>query len=223
LDLEPSRIQKLRQLLPSDEQSRADRFYFAKDREHFIAAHGLLRVILAFYLHMEPERLHFCYSPYGKPALASILGRNALSFNIAHSHGLALYGFTRGRKIGIDLEYIYYDIVCEDIAERFFSPVEKAMLCALPPKVRHEAFFNCWTRKEAYVKARGEGLYFSLDKFDVSLAPGEPAKLLKVEEEPGEAARWSLRELEPGPKYAAALAVEGHEWQLKCWHWPKTR
>jgi 4'-phosphopantetheinyl transferase len=221
LGLEPFRIQSLRQLLPPDEQSRADRFYFAKDREHFIAAHGLLRVILAFYLHMEPERLHFCYSPYGKPALTSILGQNALSFNMSHSHGLALYGFTRGRKIGIDLEYIYTDIVCEDIAERFFSPVEKAVLRALPPEIRHEAFFNCWTRKEAYVKARGQGLSFPLNKFDVSLAPGEPAKLLNVEEEPREVSRWLLRELEPGPNYTAALAVEGHNWQLKCWQWPE--
>jgi 4'-phosphopantetheinyl transferase len=223
LDFEPSRIQSLRQLLPPDEQARADRFFFAKDREHFIAAHGLLRVILAFHLQMEPERLHFCYSPYGKPALTSILGRNGLNFNMAHSHGLALYGFARGRKIGIDLEYIYNDIVCEDIAERFFSPVEKAVLRTLPPEVKHEAFFNCWTRKEAYVKARGEGLSFPLDQFDVTLAPGEPAKLLNVEEEPGETFRWSLRELELGPKYAAALAVEGHGWQLKLWQWPKTR
>ena len=219
LDLEPSRVQSLRKLLPSDEQARADRFYLAKDREHFIVAHGLLRTILAFYLYMEPERLHFCYSPYGRPALTSILGLKAFRFNMSHSHGLALYGFTRGRKIGIDLEYICADIICEDIAERFFSPLETAVLCALPPEARHEAFFNCWTRKEAYVKARGEGLSFPLNRFDVSLAPGEPARLLNVEEEPREASRWSLRELEPGPNYVAALAVEGHNWQLKGWQW----
>ena len=131
--------------------------------------------------------------------MLNALGQDILNFNMTHSQGLALYGITRGRKIGIDLEYIRYDFACEQIAQRFFAPREYAALRSLSPEMKHEAFFNGWTRKEAYIKARGEGLSFPLDQFEVSLIPGEPARLLEVERGASEAARWSLRELDPGP------------------------
>jgi 4'-phosphopantetheinyl transferase len=122
--------------------------------------------------------------------------------------------------VGIDLEYIRSDLQVEQLAERFFSRREIATLRTLPPEVQRQAFFLCWTRKEAYLKARGEGLSLPLDQFDVSLIPGEPAALLSTQRDPYEVSRWSLQELTPAPGYAAALAVEGHGWGLACWQWP---
>ena len=221
LEVTASRVQTLQNTLATDELSRAERFYFEKDRKRFVVARGLLRAILSRYLSIEASQLRFCYSPYGKPALATTPGQDTLSFNVSHSHGLALYAVTRGREIGIDLERIHADLECEQIAARFFSPRENAVLRALPTKLKTEAFFNCWTRKEAYIKARGGGLSFPLDQFDVSLAPGEPTTLLNTRGDPQEATRWSLRALTPGPGYVAALAVEGHGWRFKCWQWPE--
>jgi len=219
LSVKASTVQRLRQLLTADEICRAERFYFPKDRDHFIVARGVLRRILGRYLDTEPSRLRFCYSAYGKPALDTEFGGGALRFNVSHSHGVALYGVSRGREVGIDLERIRPDFADDRVAERFFSSREVAALRSLPQSMRRDAFFNCWTRKEAYIKARGEGLSLRLDQFDVSLAPGEPAALLDTQDDPQEACRWSLQELAPSPGYVAALAVEGHDWQLKCWQW----
>lgn len=212
-------VRDLQRTLTPDEQERAARFRFQRDRDHFIVARGVLRAILGRYLGVEPSQLRFCYSSYGKPALAEKFGRKKLNFNLAHSHELALYAVTRGRTVGIDLEYMRADLAGEQIAERFFSPREVAVLRTLPRNKQEEAFFNCWTRKEAYVKAIGEGLSMPLDQFDVSLVPGEPALLVSTHKDPREAARWSLRALAPGSGYVAALAVEGHTWRLTCWQW----
>jgi 4'-phosphopantetheinyl transferase len=206
-------------LLSSDEELRAESFYFQKDRDRFIVAHGAMRTILSQYLNVPPERLRFCYGPYGKPALAEGSGGGALRFNMSHSHELALCAITREREVGVDLEYIREDFASREIARQFFSPGEVARLGALPISVRTEAFFNCWTRKEAYIKATGKGLSLSLDQFDVSLAPGEPAALLSTRGNPQEASRWALRELAPGRGYVAALAVEGRDWRLNSWQW----
>jgi len=220
LDLPVSHVQSLQHTLAADELRRAERFYFQKDRKHFIVARGLLRAILSRYLGMEPGQLRFCYNSYSKPVLVTTPDQDMLNFSVSHSYGLALYAFTCGREVGIDLERIRADVDCEQIAARFFSLRENAVLRALPAKLKTEAFFNCWTRKEAYIKARGEGLSLPLDQFDVSLAPGKPAKLLDIRGDPQEATRWSLRALTPGPGYVAALAVEGHGWRLACWQWP---
>ncbi len=219
LEAEAARVQNLRAMLSPDEVARADCFRFQPDQERFIIARGLLRVILGRYLELEPGQLHFSYSSYGKPALTNGVGQEIFNFNMSHSHQLALYAVTRGRKIGVDLENIRTDFACEEIAERFFAPAEKTRLRAIVPEMKHEAFFNGWTRKEAYIKARGQGLAFPLHQFEVSLTPGEPAALLDVAGDFFETSRWTLRELEPGPDYAAALAVEGRDWQLKCWQW----
>ncbi|MBN1217796.1 MAG: 4'-phosphopantetheinyl transferase superfamily protein [Anaerolineae bacterium] len=219
LDVPPERVNSLQQILSPDERARAERFHFQTDRDHFVVAHGLLRTILTRYLDLDPAQLRFNYGPYGKPTLTNGLGQEILEFNMSHAHGLALYGVTRGRRIGIDLEYVRIDFAYERIAERFFSAQEFAELCILPEAVKPRAFFNGWTRKEAYIKARGDGLSFPLHKFNVSLTPGKPAKLLSVLEDACEASRWLLCELEPGPGYVAALAVEGRDWQLKSWQW----
>lgn len=220
LDLPPPRLKALLQMLNADERARAERFYFQRDRKHFIVARGVLRALLGRYLNREPSRLRFCYNRYGKPALARECGGDGIRFNLSHSHGLALYAVTQGREIGVDLERLCPNPGLIAIAERFFSPKEVAVLDALPANLKHEAFFNGWTRKEAIVKALGAGMKIPLSQFDVSLAPEEPAALLRTQWHPQEAKRWSLKELTPSPGYVAALAVEGHHWRMKCWQWP---
>ncbi|MDY7076351.1 MAG: 4'-phosphopantetheinyl transferase superfamily protein [Chloroflexota bacterium] len=219
LDLAAVHIRELECTLASDERERAERFRFHKDRVRFIVAHGLLRAILGRYVGVEPSQLRFCYSSHGKPALAWEFEGGVIRFNLSHSHKLALYAVTCGREVGIDLEYIRADLAGEQIVRQFFSPREVADLQALPADMQTAAFFNCWTRKEAYIKARGEGLSLPLDQFAVSLAPGEPAVLLSTAGDSSEAARWSLQALYPGTGYVAALAVEGHSWRLESWQW----
>ena len=193
------------QCLIEDERIRAERFNFRRDRKRFIVGRGVLRMILGRYLHIEPNRVQFSYGPHGKPYLAD--GDGALQFNLARSHELALYAFTRGREIGVDIEYFRALTDAEQIADSFFSPRENAILQALPASQRQQAFYNCWTRKEAYIKAIGKGLAQPLDQFDVSLAPGESTRLLKVEGSPEEGSRWSLYSLTPVAGYVAAVAV----------------
>jgi 4'-phosphopantetheinyl transferase len=218
-NLPGSHVEDLRCTLGPSEQARADLFSFARDRGRFIARQGLLRVILGQYVAMAPGRLHFTHGAGGKPALAPECRGADLRFNVSSSAGLILYAITRGREIGIDLEAIRPAIAQERIPEHFFSPPEVARLRALPPDAQAEAFFVCWTRKEAYVKARGEGLARGLDWFEVSFGAGEPAALLRADGDAQEASRWSLESLAPGPGYAAALAVEGQGWTLTCWQW----
>jgi 4'-phosphopantetheinyl transferase len=222
LDVSISRVQALAQTLAPDEQERASKFHFQKDRAHYIVARGLLRAILGrYYLSREPPALQFCYNTYGKPALAGKDAGNPLFFNTSHSHGMALYALARIPNIGVDIEHINRSIECEQIAGRFFSPFEVNMLRAVPQQMQQEAFFNCWTRKEAYIKARGMGLSLDLNLFDVSLAPEEPAAILNIREEDQDISRWSLYALSPGSGFKAALAVEGHPDLIKCWQWPE--
>ena len=221
LNTKESSIQSLRRTLSADERARAERFHFQKDRDQFTVARGVLRVILGRYLGVEPSQLRFSYSLYGKPSLASESCAGDLCFNVSHARGLALYAVTRGRDIGIDVERVRADLADEQVAEQFFSLREVAELRTFSGSVRSLAFFNCWTRKEAYIKARGEGLSLPLDQFDVSLAPGGPAILLSTAGNPQEAFRWSLRELTPGAGYVAALVAEGNSWRLRCWQWTR--
>ena len=211
------------QTLTTDEQTRANSFYFPKDRDRFIAARGILRAILSRYVGSEPRDLRFCYNPYGKPALIQAQTENILHFNVSHSNRLALYAIGHNRAVGIDLEYMRSDFPWEQIAESYFSAQENAILRALPAPLKQQAFFNGWTRKEAYLKAVGQGLQIPLNQFDVSLIPGEPAKLLHTHWNCQETSRWSLQELLPAPDYAAALAVAGTHWQLKLWQWSSSR
>jgi 4'-phosphopantetheinyl transferase len=222
LDPAKSCVECLQRTLSADELARAARFHFPRDRRRFIVARGVLRDILGWYRGVQPSALGFRYSAYGKPELADDADEDGLRFNVSHSHEMALFAVTRGREVGVDIEYLGREIAGEEIAERFFSAHERASLRALPAAMKHQAFFNCWTRKEAYIKAHGEGLSLPLDQFDVSLVPGEPAALLATHSDPQEVLRWSLRALTPGLDYVAALAVEGQGWQLSCWQWRKT-
>jgi 4'-phosphopantetheinyl transferase len=222
LDLAPERIATLAGTLAADERSRAERFRFPRDRARFIAGRGLLRAILARYLDREPGAITFAYGAAGKPSLRDIAGSGDLRFNVSHADSIALYAVTRGREIGVDIEAVQTEIETERIAARFFSPREIATLRSLAPEQRHDAFFRCWTRKEAYVKARGAGITTALDAFDVSLAPDEPAAILAIRG-PGAASRWTLRHLNPGPGTVGAVAVAGEPCQVTCWQWQEPR
>jgi 4'-phosphopantetheinyl transferase len=219
LDQPASVVERLRNTLDGAERARAARFHFEKDRVRFVVARGALRAILGRYLRVLPARLQFQYSPYGKPSLGAEFAGSGLDFNVSHSHSLALFAFARGRALGVDVERLRAGAADQQIAERFFSEYEVSALCGLPAARQPRAFFDCWTRKEAYIKATGEGLSFPLAEFDVSLLPDEPAALLRVRGDACEAERWDLRALDVAPDYAAALAAEGRGWRLKTWQW----
>ena len=218
LDAQALDLESLGRSLSDDERTRAGRFVFVKDRRAFIATRGLLRRLLAWYLGEDPSRLRFQYGPRGKPALDPAVLPD-VCFSVSHSHGLALLAMTRGRNIGIDVEHINDDADCERIATRFFSAQEAGTLRSLPDGLRCAAFFACWARKEAFVKATGEGISRPLDSFEVSCAPHEPAALLSVGGEAQAARMWSVRDLCADPGYAAAVATEGRESRLTCYHW----
>ncbi len=215
-----SRLAPLYEALARHERARADRFRFEADRRRFAVTRGVLRQILGRYLDVEPAAIEFRYGAHGKPSLARTAAGRDLRFNLSHSRGLALHAFAVGREIGVDVERIRPDTDVMGVARRSFSPAEMEVLTNLPAGQRHEAFFDCWTRKEAFIKARGEGIALGLSRFDVTLRPGEPAALLRFDGDPAEVARWSMRALDPGEGYKAALAVEGRGWELGCWDYP---
>jgi 4'-phosphopantetheinyl transferase len=217
LDRPTSQLHILWHILAEGERKWATRFYFRRDRDHYVVARALLRHLLGQYLKTEPSQLVFGYNSYGKPHVAPELDSGRLTFNVSHSHGRALFAFSRGRELGIDIERIRPEFATGQVAERFFSPSEVATLRSLPAEAQPVGFFNCWTRKEAYIKAKGLGLSLPLDQFAVSLAPGEAPVLLSALEDPHEPSRWRLRELSPYPDYAAAVAAEGDGWHLRQW------
>jgi len=210
-------LDALQAALSADELARAARFHFPRDRARFIAAHAIVRNILGGYLNASPAMLEFSSNEYGKPALAGNW-RDALSFNLSHSGELVVIALTRGREVGVDVEEYVPNRADASVAEHFFSPSEVARLHALPESIRPRAFFNCWTRKEAYIKARGMGLSIPLDSFDVSLAPDEPAVLLRtsVADDVG---TWQLRHLELGERYIGALVASGTGWNFDLRRW----
>jgi 4'-phosphopantetheinyl transferase len=220
LDRSEAEMARLERMLAPEELERAYRFRFEQGRRHYIAARGVLRCLLGMYLARPPESLRFTYNAHGKPALLAEARSEPLCFNVSHSHALALFGVTLDREIGVDVEHIDEARACGPVAERFFSPREQTALAALPADRWPAAFFACWSRKEAYIKARGLGLSIPLDSFDVTLSPGQSAALLEAREDPGGAARWSMCALSPGEHYAGALVVLGHGWQLWCGQWP---
>lgn len=205
LDLPPASVKSLESNLSADETQRATRFHFPTGRKRYIIAHGVLRDVLARYLHCEPSQLNFSTNEYGKPALDG----HELEFNLSHSGNFALLAITQAHKVGVDVERIRPELEYESIAKRFFSPNEVSELMALPPEQREIAFFNGWTRKEAYIKAQGLGLSLQLDSFDVSLRSHKPAILRATRLDAQVAFDWTLLSLDVGPNYAAALAVEG--------------
>jgi 4'-phosphopantetheinyl transferase len=203
-------------ILSLDEQERAGRFRKIGDAQRYIAARGALRSLLGAYLTIEPNRLQFAYDAFGKPHLAGEGPLASMRFSVSHSDDLALLGFARGHKIGVDVERIRPDIDFEDLAARYFSPNDFKKLRSLPANQQREAFYWGWTRKEAYLKGRGEGLSFPLDRVEVSLTPGEPAMILKASGDRGVSRRWIVQHLSPAPDYIGAAAVEGRDITFRC-------
>ncbi len=206
--------------LSPDEEARAAGFHFERDRRCFRNARGLLRNLLGRYLGLEPAALRFAYGPRGKPYLADPASR--LHFNVSHSGGMALLAFAEDRELGVDLEQERSLSDADSIAERYFSLREGAQLRRLPEAERRPAFFRCWTRKEAFIKATGDGLSYPLDAFDVTLAPGDPARLLRVLGDPEAGHRWWLEDITPAAGFAAALAVQGRPARVARWRWEES-
>jgi 4'-phosphopantetheinyl transferase len=220
LDCSHSILLQYAATLADDEKARAARFFFERDHNRFVAARGILRHLLGGYLRCSPSDLQFAYHPRGKPFLVKLATNRSIEFNIAHSRNLALLAFSCGYSLGVDVEFVRSDIAAEEIAERYFCPQEVAELRALRPSARPEGFFLGWTRKEAYIKAVGDGLHIPLTSFRVSLTASQPAIL-----ESADKSRWSIKSLSPAPEYAGALVAEGSEgrdWQVRCWDWKGT-
>lgn len=210
LDVCDERFDQLRAMLSSDEIERARRYHAELDARRFIVGRGLLRELVGHHASAPPHALSFGYNEYGKPAL---LGDNsALCLNLSHSGQLAVFAIAKAREVGVDIEEHLPARADMRIAQEFFSPREVTDLSALPEALQTRAFFNCWTRKEAYIKARGGGLSIPLDSFDVSLVPGQPAALLRTAEA-GDLGRWRLCELDLGSRYVGALAAFGTDWR----------
>ena len=218
VDLQPSdsTCGQLARLLSTDEQQRADRFCFQRDRQRWVVARAALRQILAKYLALPATELQFEYSGHGKPSLHPKL-LCGVNFNLAHSGDLAVVAVTKAPSIGIDLEVIRPLEDRQAIARRYFSLAEQQAFFSLLPEGQSAAFFRCWTRKEAYLKACGQGLSRALDSFDVSLdAPSlgaielvteAPARLLRDALDVAAPDHWHLEHLEPLPGYVGACAV----------------
>jgi 4'-phosphopantetheinyl transferase len=210
LNAEPQERSRLLSYLNKDEVSRARRFVFPRDRDHFIVARGRLRELLGKYRRCSPDAVQFKTGRYGKLSLLD--DGDQLRFNLSHSHGLALYAFCKGRELGIDTEKIRPEFAGEGIAERYFSVAEQRELAEVPKELRDRAFFLCWTRKEAYIKAHGDGLQIPLDSFDVSLKPAEAEMLRSADRD-----RWSIRSFAPAPEFVAAIIVEGEIHSTRFW------
>jgi 4'-phosphopantetheinyl transferase len=204
-------------MLTPEEIERARRFHFERDGARFIAARGILRAILGAYLRCQPSLIRFASNEYGKPNLDG--HKNDLRFNLSHSHGVALFACSRACEVGIDIERLRDDFSSHDIAARFFSRAELCAFNSVPTRLRTRAFFNCWTRKEAYIKATGKGLSYPLDTFTVSVDPREPARLISIDNNTEEPAKWSIININAFKGFAAALAIRHDNPELQCWHW----
>lgn len=214
LDCDQAQLRQFDAILAPNERERANRFHFETDRNHFTAARGILRELVGGYANLLPAQVEFDYEAKGKPAFRSGPHDPPIQFNVSHSGGLALFAFSGGRHLGVDIELVREDRAGDAIAERYFSPHEVEELHALPPSQRTEGFFLCWTLKEAYIKARGEGLHIPLDSFCVSFTPGQPERLQSVD-----SSRWSVRSFRPARKYVGAVVAEGSDWHPRYWDW----
>ena len=205
LDLPAIDMASLTQCLAADELERARRFRFRRHQRRYVVAHGFLRRLLARYLNVCPHEVRFEYGPYGKPYLPDF---RRVGFNLSHSDQLAVVAVALGRDVGVDVERVRPEFASPDIAAQFFAPAEQAALNRLHASAYVQAFFACWTRKEAYIKAVGLGLSLGLDTFAVSVAPDEPSRLHDAVGGPDEVARWGLHGMDVAPGYAAAVAID---------------
>jgi 4'-phosphopantetheinyl transferase len=211
-----SALPALRYLLSAAERARADRFHFEVDRTRHTIGRALTRLLLGRCLGVAARSLTFEYSRLDKPMLP---GSSPLRFNVSHSGDIVLVALARGRELGVDVERIRPDFATMEVADRYFSVGECRELASLAGEGRSNAFFACWSRKEAYIKARGDGLTLPLDQFDVAFLPGATPRLIATRHDPPDVARWSLRDLDVGPGYRGALVAEGSDLRLALWDW----
>lgn len=204
------------QLLSPDERGRAARFRYERDRRRFSTARGLLRVLLGGYLNQAPAAIEFAYGRSGKPKLRTGHAEPSIHFNLAHADGCALFGFVRGAELGVDVENLRDLPELGEIAGRFFSPGEAERVVNTATADRVPAFFRCWTRKEAFIKALGDGLSRPLDSFAVTVDADRPPKIEWALGAPGLANLWSLHHLEPRTGYVAAVALPGANTRVEC-------
>lgn len=205
-DASPQEMERCSEVLSPEERARAQRFRVEPPRRAFILTRGTLRILLGKYLNQAPNDLSFRYTEFGKPFLNE---SKELRFNVSHTDGIALLAFVGGPEVGVDVEKIRPVKDLKNLANRFFSPAERDRLNRIAADDElHTAFFRCWTRKEAYIKGKGEGLSIPLHQFDVSLEPGETQALIATRPDPSEAGRWLLRDVSFDPSYVAALAIE---------------
>ena len=229
LAVDPSILQKLSSTLTPDEMERAKRYKFAIHRNRFIAGRGALRAILALYLGTEAAALRFAYLENGKPDLGGKFAKAGIDFNLAHTGDLALLAITRIGPVGVDVEYVRPIKNVDELVARFFSSRENKLFQKVPAAEKPSAFFNLWTRKEALLKATGEGITRSLDLVEVSFLPGEPARLLAISGDESAARRWMMKELSPADGFTGAVTVQpgtsntpcgdGKAPMVKCWKW----
>lgn len=206
------RLDDFYRLLSKDESAKVGRFHFVKDQKQYIVARGVLRIILSHYCLIEPEVHQFGYNQYGKPFL---IDNDWLRFNISHSGDRVLFGFSLNLELGVDIEYDKPFESAHEIVERFFSTQEKTQFRSLPDHMKNLSFLKCWTRKEAYIKALGMGMSLPLDAFSVSFIPGKPACLLETGHDMQAKDRWTIKEVNVGNGYVAAVSVEGRNHQFK--------
>lgn len=211
------------ELLSPDERERANRFHREVDRDRFRVVHTAMRMILAEYLNVDPQEIVFSSATGIKPELDSRLSGTGIQFNLSHSSELALLAVARGARVGVDIEWVKPEFPIDEVAARFFSAAEISVLNMVPADERVEAFFSCWTRKEAYIKALGQGLSVPLDSFDVAFGSQRAAALVGVRDNPGEVSRWSMYDLNVPKDYKAALVVEGNAHRLRQFQWPRNR
>ena len=205
-DVSPEEMERCCEVLSPEERMRAQRFLVEPPRRAFILTRGTLRLLLGRYLDRTPSDLSFLSTEFGKLFLNE---DNELRFNVSHTDGVALLGFVRGAELGVDVEKIRPVKDLKDLANRFFSLAERDRLNMVETEDElHAAYFRCWTRKEAYIKGKGEGLSIPLHQFDVSLEPGETQALMATRPESSEAERWQVRDVSFDPSYAAALAIQ---------------
>lgn len=209
LDQDAVEINRLRGFLAPDELARAGRLRDGQVSNRFVAGRGMLREILGGYLGLAPGLLNLAAGENGKPKLAAEQGENGLCFNLSHAGDLALLAVSGDCELGIDLEKMHDDLPFQGMAAQFFSTREQSELFSLPAESRLDAFYRCWTRKEAYLKGCGSGFSEPANNCDVSLLPGQPPALLQHRLPPDEAARWTLMDLTAPDGYYAAIAVRG--------------
>lgn len=211
--LSEGQLARLGEVLTDDERERAGRYLHVPTRNQFVAARACLRLLLGSYLGADPTRLRLTQTNTGKPVLAD----GGLHFNVSHSGEVGLIALDGRGEVGVDVERVRAYPGNLDMADRYFTPGEVAALRRLPLGAREQAFYHVWTRKEAFLKATGLGLSYGLERFEVSVPPDDPARILHIDGDRQAAARWSMTALEPSEGYVGTLAVQSAGRRVRLW------